>query len=85
MVLGESDDPQQAGLIGHWIRSAETAASQSGVPLSVIRDASSSARDTYGATLVLVRPDEFVAWAGESADESPEWVLSRARGAASVA
>lgn len=85
MVLGESGDPQQAGLIGHWIRSAETAASQSGVPLSVIRDASSSARDAYGATLVLVRPDEFVAWAGEGADASPEWVLSRARGAASVA
>jgi len=51
----------------------------------VVRDASSSARDAYGATLVLVRPDEFVAWAGEGADASPEWVLSRARGVTSVA
>jgi len=40
-------------------------AQAAGVPLRVIRDAGGQARAAYGASLILVRPDQFVAWAGE--------------------
>jgi 4-hydroxyisophthalate hydroxylase len=39
-----------------------SAAEASGVPLTVIRDDSTEAREFYQATLILVRPDQFVAW-----------------------
>ncbi len=80
LVLGEPDDLHQSELIGQWVSAAVAAATKSGLPLSVIRDTSAAASKAYGATLVLVRPDAFVAWAGESVDALPERVMSRARG-----
>jgi len=32
------------------------------VPLKLVRDDSAEAREFYEAALVLVRPDQFVAW-----------------------
>lgn len=46
----------------------ERAASQLRIPLKVIRDTAADGRETYQARLILVRPDQFVAWAGEKAD-----------------
>ena len=69
----------------HDIVAAEAAATKSGLPLSVIRDTSAAASKAYGATLVLVRPDAFVAWAGEGADAPAEQVMSRVRGAVPIA
>ena len=53
------------------------AANRQGVPLDVIA-LGEEARRNYGAANVLVRPDQFVAWAGEEADAAA--VLERARG-----
>ncbi len=36
----------------------------------------------YGARLVLVRPDQFVAWTGDAAPEDPEALLRRITGRA---
>jgi 4-hydroxyisophthalate hydroxylase len=55
-----------------------TAAAELGIPLKVIRDSAAGAREKYQASLVLVRPDQFVAWAGEKAEA--ERVLRRATG-----
>lgn len=49
-----------------------------GVPLAVVRDEASAEAERYGAPAVLVRPDQFVAWAGASGD--PRSILGRAIG-----
>jgi 2-polyprenyl-6-methoxyphenol hydroxylase-like FAD-dependent oxidoreductase len=45
----------------------EQAARARGIPLKIIRDSAPAAREKYGAPLILVRPDQHVAWAGETA------------------
>ena len=42
------------------------AAQAAGVPLSVVHQAHGSEADRYEASWVLVRPDQFIAWVGES-------------------
>jgi 4-hydroxyisophthalate hydroxylase len=58
----------------------EQAASQLNVPLKVIRDVAADGRDKYQSRLILVRPDQFVAWTGD--EVPPARVLQRAVGAA---
>jgi 2-polyprenyl-6-methoxyphenol hydroxylase-like FAD-dependent oxidoreductase len=45
----------------------EQAAGASRLPLTVVRDSRSGGREQYGAALVLVRPDQFVAWRSDRA------------------
>jgi 4-hydroxyisophthalate hydroxylase len=52
----------------------EVAAKELGVPLTIVRDGAGEAA-SYGASLVLVRPDQFVAWTGDAAPEDPEALL----------
>lgn len=56
------------------------AAEQRGVPLAVVEDESADARAAYGTSLILVRPDHYVAWAGEAGD--PAAVIDMAVGRA---
>jgi 2-polyprenyl-6-methoxyphenol hydroxylase-like FAD-dependent oxidoreductase len=58
----------------------EAAARALGVPLSVVPCSADETRARYGAAHVLVRPDQFVAWAGETLEPSPDAVLRRATG-----
>lgn len=55
------------------------------VPLKIIRDTNANARGVYGARMILVRPDQFVAWAGDIADPDPLRILQRAIGSVDVA
>lgn len=55
------------------------AAVATGVPLTVVEDTRTSGREAWDAGLVLVRPDAFVAWAGEDCAD-PAAVLRRAAG-----
>lgn len=48
----------------------ERAARERQVPLKIVRDSGSAARQNYGASLILVRPDQHVAWAGDTASEA---------------
>jgi len=61
------------------IAAFEAAAATLRVPLKVVRD---GRRAGYEAALVLVRPDQFVAWAGEQAPADPRALLAMAAGRA---
>ena len=50
-----------------------------GVPLAIVTDTRDGGRERYGAGLVLVRPDQFVAWTGEDAAQAGP-ILRRATG-----
>jgi 2-polyprenyl-6-methoxyphenol hydroxylase-like FAD-dependent oxidoreductase len=58
----------------------DAAARKLGIPLKVIRDSFRDARTAYESRLVLVRPDQFVAWAGERAPEDPAALMRRLAG-----
>ena len=58
------------------------AAAASGVPLKLIRDERAAASEFYKATLVLVRPDQFIA-GRRTAKSRMRQALSVARSAAS--
>jgi len=63
------------------VADAFTAAARNiGVPLKVVRDHRAAAGAHYQARFVLVRPDQFVAWAGDEAPRSAEAILARAVG-----
>jgi 2-polyprenyl-6-methoxyphenol hydroxylase-like FAD-dependent oxidoreductase len=46
------------------------AASEHSVPISFVELADPAARDLYGADLVLVRPDQIVAWRGDGSQDA---------------
>ena len=48
----------------------ERAAREWQVPLKIVRDSEAPARENYGASLILVRPDQHVAWAGDTASDA---------------
>ena len=50
----------------------EQAAQAARVPLKIVRDNAPAARENYGAALILVRPDQHVAWAGQTAPDADE-------------
>ena len=53
----------------------EQAATRFGIPLKVISDTASGGRERYEASLILVRPDQFVAYAGNSADDASDILM----------
>ena len=56
------------------------AAEEVGVPLKVIGDGRDGGRERYGAGLVLIRPDQFVAWAADDGPADPADILRTAAG-----
>jgi hypothetical protein len=64
---------------GASVGALEAAAAGAGVPLTVVRDTLAGGRQSYGARLVLVRPDQFVAWTGDTAPDDPA-VVARVAG-----
>jgi 2-polyprenyl-6-methoxyphenol hydroxylase-like FAD-dependent oxidoreductase len=58
----------------------ESGAARLGIPLKVVSDTCADGRDLFKSSLILVRPDHFVAWASEKAPADPREVLSRAAG-----
>jgi 2-polyprenyl-6-methoxyphenol hydroxylase-like FAD-dependent oxidoreductase len=66
---------------GSTLRAFSSAAKRLGIPLTVIRDNCANGRDRYGARLILIRPDQFVAWASNADDVDAIAVLNRVTGA----
>ncbi len=64
-------------ITGNFVRAAERLS----VPLTVVRDSRTDGRERYEATYLLVRPDQFVAWAGTEGQMDALGVLSKASGA----
>ena len=61
-------------------RALADAADVLGVPLTVIEDSLADGREAYGSRLVLVRPDQHVAWAADTPPESPEELIAKVTG-----
>jgi 2-polyprenyl-6-methoxyphenol hydroxylase-like FAD-dependent oxidoreductase len=73
VALGEDREPAAA---------FQAAAAGLGVPLAVIADTFAGPRAAYGQRLILVRPDQHVAWTGNGPPADAAAVLRRAIGAA---
>lgn len=58
----------------------ESAAAQSGVPLAVVKVPGDEVRDLYDADMALIRPDQSVAWRGNSIGDPPA-LIDTVRGA----
>jgi 2-polyprenyl-6-methoxyphenol hydroxylase-like FAD-dependent oxidoreductase len=63
------------------VHALEEAASRRGLPLEVVDVRDAKARALYERDLVLVRPDQHVAWRGDAAPEDAQDVIDRVRGA----
>ncbi len=50
------------------------------IPLKVVRDEYSGGREDYEARLVLVRPDQYVAWTGDAAPADADAVMRKVAG-----
>ena len=64
------------------VQSLEGAAQSLKVPLKVIRDTQEDGREKYEAKLVLVRPDQYIVWCGDSAPDDASGVLKKVTGQA---
>jgi 2-polyprenyl-6-methoxyphenol hydroxylase-like FAD-dependent oxidoreductase len=51
-----------------------------GLPLTVVRDTYADGREAYGARLILVRPDQYVAWTDDTPPVDPQAVLRAVTG-----
>ena len=58
----------------------EKAARLLGVPLKIVCDSYGDGRTAYEAKLILVRPDRYVAWAGDNVPGDPAAVLAKVVG-----
>ena len=58
----------------------EAAAGALGVPFRVVRDTRQGGRETYEADLILVRPDQYVVWAGDRAPNDIEGLMAKVVG-----
>ena len=52
------------------------------IPLQVVVDTSDGVRTAYGSRYILVRPDQYVAWAGDQLPANAAALLARAAGRA---
>jgi 2-polyprenyl-6-methoxyphenol hydroxylase-like FAD-dependent oxidoreductase len=62
------------------VLSLEAAAARSRLPLTIIRDSFDGGRERYGSCLILVRPDQFVAWTADELTIPAETLLNRVSG-----
>ncbi len=58
----------------------ETAAGELQVPLKIVEDSRADGRERYEARMVLVRPDQFVAWASDVTPDSALEILGKVIG-----
>lgn len=58
----------------------ERSARSLGIPLDIVQDSYADGRRSYGSRLVLVRPDQYVAWVGDEAPEDPGLLLGNVAG-----
>ena len=68
-------DADDAGVVAF-----SSAACATQVPLTVVRDTFADGREAYGSRLVLVRPDQFVAWTGNAAPTEVDVVWRKVTG-----
>ena len=62
------------------IQSFEKAAENLNVPLVIVTDSRSGGRELYQASLILIRPDQFIAWSSDTGPVNALDILERAIG-----
>jgi hypothetical protein len=62
------------------VRNFEHAAGSLGVPLKVVRDTYRGERQRYESRLILIRPDQHVAWTGDTQPDDVRALMSKAAG-----
>jgi len=63
------------------VASLAASAQERGVPLDILDLPDAAARELYGSDLALIRPDQHIAWRGDSSPADAGAVLSRVTGA----
>jgi 2-polyprenyl-6-methoxyphenol hydroxylase-like FAD-dependent oxidoreductase len=58
----------------------EQAAQARHIPLKVVRDTCAEGRALYDARMILVRPDQYIVWAGDATPDNPGVLMDRAAG-----
>jgi hypothetical protein len=53
------------------------------IPLKIISDSQADGREDYAARLVLVRPDQYVAWTADGAPGDADAIMRKVAGQAS--
>lgn len=83
-ALGEGFALLAFGVAKQAVSAFVDAAAELGLPFAVVEDTAQDQRQRYGAQLVLVRPDQFVAWVGSGTPtlDDARLILQRVRGAA---
>lgn len=61
-------------------RGFEDAATSRGIPLTILTRPDADLAGTYGAQAILVRPDNFIVWAGRDDGDGAQAILDRATG-----
>jgi 2-polyprenyl-6-methoxyphenol hydroxylase-like FAD-dependent oxidoreductase len=74
LLVTEGDGSDAEGLVA--------AAAAASVPLKVIAPGDTRLQARYEARLVLIRPDQHVAWRADAPPADPHWLLGRVTGAA---
>ena len=67
---------------GQTAAAFEKAARSLGVPLKIVCDTYQDGRTAYEAKLLLIRPDRYIAWSGDSAPADAAGVIAKAVGRA---
>ena len=62
------------------VKSFETAAEKLGVPMKIVRDKYEGELKAYEAKLILVRPDQYAVWTGDTAPADPQAVIAKVVG-----
>ncbi len=62
------------------VQAFERTAKTIGMPLKVVEDIRGGGREKYGAVLILIRPDQFVARTSDGGSVDADEVLSRVIG-----
>jgi len=62
------------------VRTLESAANERHMPLKVVRDSYADGREAYSAHLMLVRPDQYVVWAGDMLPSDTTAMIERVAG-----
>ncbi|GAC1346267.1 MAG: FAD-dependent oxidoreductase [Acetobacteraceae bacterium] len=79
-ALGDGFTLLALGAAAPAIEAFRAAAHRMNLPLTIITDTSIGGRERYEAALVLIRPDQFVAWSGGDGDQA-DAIVARVIGA----
>lgn len=62
------------------IRAFAQSAQALNIPLKIIRDTRADGREAYEASLILIRPDQFIAWCGDPPENAVKAILRKTSG-----